>query len=76
MKKIEKYFNLATNLALESDMLYRHGSVVVKNGKVIGKGFNNYRSKCQNEDGRSELFPSIHAERSALRYRPMNHRLL
>lgn len=64
----DKYFNIAANLALESEMLYRHGSVVVKSGKIIGKGFNSLRSRHYDRTTRTSTnVPSTHAEVSALK---------
>ncbi|KAI1389372.1 uncharacterized protein F4822DRAFT_427726 [Hypoxylon trugodes] len=41
--KTDHYLNLCLEQAEQSPLHYRHGCVVVKGGKVIGKGFNDYR---------------------------------
>jgi deoxycytidylate deaminase len=41
--KTDNYKNLCLEQALLSPLKYRHGSIVVKGGKVIGHGFNDYR---------------------------------
>ncbi|KAJ9137070.1 hypothetical protein NKR23_g9334 [Pleurostoma richardsiae] len=42
--KSDYYLNLCLEQAAMSPLRYRHGCVVVKGGKVIGQGFNDYRS--------------------------------
>jgi len=42
--KSDQYLNLCLEQAAQSPLFYRHGSIVVKGGKVIGQGFNDYRS--------------------------------
>lgn len=41
--KSDSYLNLCIEQAYLSPLHYRHGCVVVKGGKVIGQGFNDYR---------------------------------
>lgn len=41
--KSDSYLNLCIEQARLSPLHYRHGPIVVKGGKVIGKGFNDYR---------------------------------
>lgn len=41
--KSDQYLNLCLEQAALSPLRYRHGCVVVKGGKVIGQGFNDYR---------------------------------
>lgn len=41
--KSDSYLNLCIEQARLSPLHYRHGSIVVKGGKVIGQGFNDYR---------------------------------
>lgn len=41
--KSDQYLNLCLEQAALSPLHYRHGCVVVKGGKVIGQGFNDYR---------------------------------
>lgn len=41
--KADNYLNLCLEQAEMSPLHHRHGCVVVKGGKVIGKGFNDHR---------------------------------
>ncbi|KAK1752589.1 hypothetical protein QBC47DRAFT_416237 [Echria macrotheca] len=41
--KNDQYLNLCLEQAAQSPLHFRHGSIVVKGGKVIGQGFNDYR---------------------------------
>jgi hypothetical protein len=41
--KPSQYLNLCLEQAVHSPLRYRHGCVVVKGGKVIGQGYNDYR---------------------------------
>lgn len=41
--KTDQYLNLCLEQAALSPLNYRHGCVVVKGGKVIGQGYNDYR---------------------------------
>lgn len=41
--KSDLYLNLCVEQAHRSPLHYRHGAVVVKGGKIIGQGFNDYR---------------------------------
>ncbi|TLD31156.1 hypothetical protein PspLS_02940 [Pyricularia sp. CBS 133598] len=41
--KADTYFNICLEQAALSPLRYRHGSIIVKGGKVIGKGFNDFR---------------------------------
>lgn len=55
----ERYFQLATHQAIKSDMHKKHGSVLVKNGKIISTGFNHYRTRVSLTDSN---ICSIHSE--------------
>ena len=39
-----KYISYATEEAMKSQVLMRHGAIAVTNGKIMGRGFNNYRT--------------------------------
>ena len=39
-----KFINAATNEAIKSPVLMRHGAVAVVNGRICGRGYNHYRS--------------------------------
>jgi deoxycytidylate deaminase len=41
--KNDQYLNLCLEQAAQSPLHFRHGSIVVKGGRVIGQGFNDYR---------------------------------
>ncbi|KAK3933759.1 hypothetical protein QBC46DRAFT_431494 [Diplogelasinospora grovesii] len=41
--KNDTYLNLCLEQATQSPLHYRHGCIVVKGGKVVGQGFNDYR---------------------------------
>lgn len=63
--KDRRYMELAVREAYKSEMYTRHGCVIVVNGKVIGRGHNNYRTVFA--DGFVEGMCSCHAEMDALR---------
>ena len=44
MSRSDTYLSLCLEQASLSPLHYRHGSIVVRGGKVIGKGYNDYRS--------------------------------
>lgn len=62
MGRIEKFFCKASEQAQNSDMNSMHGSVVVKNGKVISVG-NNTLTRTRIS---SKNYCSIHAEMSSV----------
>ena len=43
MSRNDSYLSLCLEQAAMSPLHYRHGSVIVRGGKVLGKGFNDYR---------------------------------
>ncbi len=61
----EKFANIAYEEALKSDLLSKHGSVAVQNGKVIARGHNS--SRCYSNDGLLKNSCSTHAEVDVLR---------
>jgi len=61
MKRHLRYINIAIDEALKSEMEMSHGSVIAKKGKFVSKGFNSRRTYIK-----GEVFPSSHAERSAM----------
>lgn len=60
-----KYLCLAAEQSQYSTMLMRHGCVAVTSGKIIGRGFNNYRSFSR--DGFISNTCTCHAEIACLR---------
>jgi tRNA(Arg) A34 adenosine deaminase TadA len=61
----EIFINIASIEAEKSSLLMRHGCVVVKNGKIVGRGYNNPRSTSR--DNFIQNSCSCHAEMAALR---------
>jgi deoxycytidylate deaminase len=41
--KTDNYLALCLEQAAHSPLHYRHGAIIVRGGKVIGQGFNDYR---------------------------------
>lgn len=64
-KKGERFIDSAAQQAIKSPCLMRHGCVAVMNGRVVGRGFNNYR--CSSRDGFIKNTMTCHAEIAALR---------
>ena len=60
-----KYVSLAVSEAEKSDLRARLGCVAVVSGKVIARGYNNYRT--YSKDGIIEQTCSCHAEMDVLR---------
>tara|TARA_B100001093_G_C26780441_1_gene994353 strand:- start:1147 stop:1425 length:279 start_codon:yes stop_codon:yes gene_type:complete len=60
-----KYINMAANEARKSKVLMRHGSVAVSGGKVLGRGYNNYRTTSK--DNFIQNTCTCHAEIACLR---------
>jgi pyrimidine deaminase RibD-like protein len=63
--KDARYMELAVREAYKSEMYTRHGCIIVVNGKIIGRGHNNYRTVFA--DGFVQGSCSCHAEMDALR---------
>ena len=61
----ERFLSAAYREAQESPVLMKHGAVTVINGKIIGRGCNNYRT--HSKDCFIENTCTCHAEISALR---------
>jgi len=61
MCRVQKYMTLAAQEALQSNVNYKHGAVVVKAGKIIAKGHNSLRTRV---DGLN--YCSAHSEMAAL----------
>jgi len=57
------YFKLAEKLAQKSDHpIHRHGAVIVSGNKILGLGFNKYKTHSRS----THPFKMIHAELSAV----------
>ena len=63
--KDEKFLYHATQQALLSPVLMRHGAVAVINGKIMGRGHNHYRTHSM--DGLIHNTCTCHAEIAAIR---------
>ena len=61
----QRFIEMAAHQARRSACLMQHGCVAVKNGRIIGRGYNNYRT-CSS-DGFIQNCMTCHAEISALR---------
>ena len=61
----ERFNSEACSVAMDSQMLQRHGCVAVVNGKIMGRGCNNYRN--YSKDGMLTNCCSCHAEIAATR---------
>jgi hypothetical protein len=42
--RTDNYLNLCLDEAAKSPLRYRHGSIIVRGGKIIGQGYNDYRT--------------------------------
>lgn len=60
-----KFINLAISVSDNSEMNFKHGCVLTKNGKIIGMGWNSYRNRF-NDALNTPTF-TCHAEMYALR---------
>ena len=60
-----RYMDIASSEANKSLVTYRHGCVAVVSGKIVARGFNNYRTYSR--DGMIQNTCSCHAEISVLR---------
>lgn len=56
--------NVCKSIAQKSDMLHKHGCVIVKNGTIISSGFNS--SFSNNKKKKCQYISSLHAEMSAI----------
>ena len=64
--KHQRFIDFAAAECLKSPVLMRHGCVAVMNGKVVGRGYNNYRTRTS--DGFvGENVCTCHSEIAALR---------
>lgn len=61
----ERYIIHAALESSKSDLVSRHGSVIVANGKILGRGHNS--SRTQSRDGFIKNTCSCHAEIAAIR---------
>lgn len=60
-----RYISLACEEAIKSPVLYKHGCIAVVSGKIIARGYNNYRT--YSKDGLIKNTCTCHAEVDVLR---------
>ena len=60
-----RFISQATSQAMKSPVLMRHGAVAVVNGKVVGRGYNHYRSNSKDDFIQNTC--TCHAEIACLR---------
>ena len=60
-----RFINNAITEALKSHVLMRHGAVAVANGKILGRGYNHYRSTSKDKFIQNTC--TCHAEIASLR---------
>lgn len=63
--KDSRYMHLAGCEAGKSELTYKHGCIAVVSGKIVAKGYNNYRTYSR--DGMISNTCSCHAEIDVLR---------
>lgn len=61
-----RHINQAVNIALKSQMLHRHGAVLLKGSKEVATGFNTANSRSY-DSCKSPSCKSMHAEQSTLK---------
>jgi deoxycytidylate deaminase len=72
-KKDLKFIDKAKYISKKSNMLMKHGCIVVKNNKIISTGYNNYRNRFKDNFIKESC--SCHAEMHALRLAFKNNSL-
>ena len=60
-----RFISQATSQAMKSPVLMRHGAVAVVNGKVVGRGYNHYRTNSKDDFIQNTC--TCHAEIACLR---------
>ena len=61
MGRHSRFLNMAAVAAEQSPLETKHGSLLVRGGKIIGSGCNSDRSRVQNVPGDSNII-SLHSE--------------
>lgn len=59
-----KWIDVAIEEAIKSKHNQRHGCVIVKNGSIVGRGYNNGR--CRHRDNLTNGCTTCHAEAAAI----------
>ncbi len=65
-KETSLYIEIASKEAIKSPLRCKHGCVIVKYGKIIAKGFNNYRGYNKYGTCLYNQRRTIHAENAAI----------
>ena len=65
--KQKSYIDIAISEAAKSTYRFRLGAVIIQNGRVLGKGFSQYRNSPINVSDAHVKMCSVHAEADALR---------
>ncbi|KAI1085220.1 hypothetical protein F5B20DRAFT_575688 [Whalleya microplaca] len=65
--KTDYYLNLCLQQAEMSPLHHRHGCIVVKGGKVIGKGFNDYRPGYDGGALKTGLLPTKQKQQGSMK---------
>ena len=68
MGRHTKFLTLAAEVATDSTLETKHGSLLVRGGKVLGSGHNSSRSRLQSIPGNSNVI-SLHSEVRARAHR-------
>jgi hypothetical protein len=68
----EKYINKAIDLANNSTMSQKHGSILFSGGKILGCGFNSNSRTCACD----RILPAMHAEIDCILNSPLKKYLL
>lgn len=64
----KRFLRLATSLAENSDMRFRHAAVIVKSGSVLSIGYNKFKNHPDIiEEHKIKQYCSVHAEADAIK---------
>ncbi|EAT84318.2 hypothetical protein SNOG_08042 [Parastagonospora nodorum SN15] len=64
--RTDNYLNLCLDQAAKSPLRYRHGAIIVRGGKVIGQGYNDYRTGFDGGALKTGLLPLRSLDGSAI----------
>ena len=69
------YINVAIEASTKSTMLMRHGCVVVENNKIVGTGYNSYRTRFGDRfvNETCSCHAEMHALRETMKMKSRNH---
>lgn len=66
-KRDHSYMLVAQVEALNSPCRTQHGAIAVSSGKIIGRGYNDYKNRTKTPDGQDEIGCTCHAEMAAIK---------